>query len=244
MTSEPLIAVIDAETTGLDPAAGHEAWEWGLILRDPSAPPHERDVEYLWQVRPDLTRADPVALAKGGYYQRARLLDREPGAAELVEGPPSAKVDTAAGRARLLAPLLDGAVVVGCNPAFDRDFLRPFLRSHGQAYTCHYRPVCVTTMAAGFLFGQHAGFGIGWNELAHEVRRVARFHPEWPMSDPKTFEAGEGRSFVPLPELPWSSDGLASSVGIDPSDYDRHTALHDCRFARDQWDAITGGGNV
>ena len=243
MTSEPLVAFIDAETTGLDAAAGHEAWEWGLILRDPVAAPHERDVEYLWQVRPDLTRADPLALSKGGFYRRSRLTACEPGMAELVEGPDSAKVATAAGLALLLAPLLDGAVVVGCNPAFDRDFLRPFLRQHGQAYTCHYRPVCVTTMAAGFLFGQHAGYGIGWNALAHEVRRTAKFHPEWPMNQPKIFEQGEGYSLAPMPHLPWSSDDVAVSVGIDAGDYDRHTALDDCRFARDQWDAITGGGH-
>lgn len=243
MSVEPLIAIIDAETTGLAPDVGHEAWEWGLILRDPTAPPHERDVEYLWQVRPDLTHADPVALSKSGYYQRAQLNLCEPGTAKLVQGPDTAKVGTAKGLALLLAPLLDGAVVVGCNPGFDRDFLRPFLRRHGQAYTCHYRPICVTTMAAGFLFGQRAGFGVGWNELAGEVRRTARFHPDWPITQPKVFEPGEGRSLVPMPNLPWSSDGVASSVGVDPSDYDRHTALDDCRFARDQWDAITGGGH-
>jgi len=201
--TEPLVAIIDAETTGLDPDQ-HEAWEWGLILRDPSAPPHERDVEYLWQVRPDLTTADPIALSKGGYYRRARLNYTEPGAAELVEGPETAKVTSAGDLARVLAPLLDGAVVVGCNPAFDRDFLRPFLLRHGQAYTCHYRPVCVTTMGAGYLYGQGLSSG----------------------------------------SLPWSSDGIASLLGIDPGDYERHTALDDCRFARDQWDAITGGDNV
>lgn len=200
MSTEPTIAIIDAETTGLDPDR-HEAWEWGLILRDPSAPPHERDVEYLWQVRPDLTTADPLALSKGDYYRRARLNHTEPGAAWLVGGPDTAKVDSAGDLARVLAPLLDGAVVVGCNPAFDRDFLRPFLRRHGQAYTCHYRPVCVTTMGAGYLYGQGHSPG----------------------------------------SVPWSSDRIASLLGIDPGDYDRHTALDDCRFARDQWDAITGG---
>lgn len=200
MTSEPPVAIIDAETTGLDPDV-HEAWEWGLILRDPAAAPHERDVEYLWQVRPDLTRADPLALVKGGFYRRSRLTACEPDTAELVQGPDSAKATTAAGLAQVLAPLLDGTVVIGCNPAFDRDFLRPFLRRHGHAYTCHYRPLCVTTMGAGFLYGQGCTPG----------------------------------------SVPWSSDHVARLLGIDPDDYDRHTALDDCRFARDQWDAITGG---
>lgn len=206
MSSEPLVAFIDAETTGLDPDAGHEAWEWGLILRDPYAAPHERDVEYLWQVRPDLTRADPLALSKSGYYRRAKLNSYAPGAAQLVEGPDSAKVTTVVGLAHMLAPLLADAVVVGCNPGFDRDFLRPFLRLHGQVYTCHYRPVCVTTMGAGYLLGQ-------------------------------------GQTHPAALSVPWSSDHIASLLGVDPADYDRHTALGDCRFARDQWDAITGGGN-
>lgn len=115
----------------------------------------------------------------------------------------------------MLAPLLDGAIVVGSNPAFDRDFLRPFLRRHGQAYTCHYWPVCVRTMAARFLVGQRAGYGISWNALAHEVRSTAKFHPKWPMDRPKIFEQGEGLSLVPMPHLPWSSGDVAGCVGID-----------------------------
>lgn len=233
--SATVIAIIDAETTGLEPDAGHEAWEWGLILRAGTV-----EVDYLWQVRPDLTRADQQALRIGGYYQRAVLQEAEPGTACLLEGPDTAKVTTAKELAAVLAPLIDGAVVVGCNPSFDRDFVRPFLRAHGQAYTCHYRPVCVTTLAAGFILGKAAGYGIGWNELAHEMNQTAKHHPDWPLK-PRPFEDGEGRSLVPLPELPFSSNDVAASVGVDPGDFDRHTALADCRFAAAQLDAVMGG---
>ncbi|GAA4391412.1 hypothetical protein GCM10023088_68540 [Actinomadura verrucosospora] len=123
-------------------------------------------MEYLWQVRPDLTRTDPLALSKSGCYRRSRLTTSEPGAGELVEGPDSAKVTTAADFAQVLAPLLDGAI------------------------------------AARFLVGLRAGYGIGWKALAHEVRSTAKFHPKWPMDRPKIFEQGEGLSLVPMPISP------------------------------------------
>lgn len=234
-TAAAKVAIIDAETTGLDPDLGHEAWEWGLILREPDTD----QVECLWQVRPNLSCADPNSLRIGGYYRRGLLHDAQPGAACTVVGPDVAKVSTAAELARGLAPLLDGAVVVGCNPSFDRDFLKPFLRAYGQAYTCHYRPVCVTTLAAGFIFGKRAGYGIGWNELAYEMKHVAKHRPNWPLN-PKIFDNGAGHSLVPLPELPWSSHDVANSVGVDPGDFERHTALDDCRFAAAQLDAVMG----
>jgi DNA polymerase III epsilon subunit-like protein len=231
----PAVAILDAETTGLHTEAGHEAWEWGLILRRPG----EQDTEFLWQVRPDLAHADPEALRKGGYYQRALLHNAEPGAACLVEGPESAKVSTARELAQVIAPLIDGAILVGCNPGFDKEFLRPFLRRHGQAYTCHYRPVCVTTFAAGFMFGKAAGYTTGWNELAREVRLTRGGYPDLPLN-PRIFEDGARLSHEPLPELPWSSNKVAASVGVDPAKFDRHTALADCRFAAAQLDAVMG----
>ena len=42
------------------------------------------------------------------------------------------------------------------------------------------------------------------------------------------------------PALPWDSDELSRSVGVEPpSGDDRHTALGDARWARDVWDAVT-----
>lgn len=39
--------------------------------------------------------------------------------------------------------------------------------------------------------------------------------------------------------LPWDSEALSHDVGVDPEDYDRHTALGDARWARAIYDAIT-----
>lgn len=37
-----------------------------------------------------------------------------------------------------------------------------------------------------------------------------------------------------------NSDSLSSLLGVDPAKYDRHTALGDARWVRDQYDAIMG----
>ena len=46
---------------------------------------------------------------------------------------------------------------------------------------------------------------------------------------------------LPAPALPWDSDEISRVVGVDPDDFDRHTALGDARWARAIYDAITGG---
>jgi hypothetical protein len=43
------------------------------------------------------------------------------------------------------------------------------------------------------------------------------------------------------PALPWDSDELSRSVGVEPpSGDDRHTALGDARWALDAWVAVAG----
>ena len=42
---------------------------------------------------------------------------------------------------------------------------------------------------------------------------------------------------------PWDSEVLSLKLGIDPSKYERHTALGDARWARDLYDAVMGGGD-
>lgn len=40
---------------------------------------------------------------------------------------------------------------------------------------------------------------------------------------------------------PWKSADLSSLVGVDPEDFDRHTALGDARWAKAIYDAVMGG---
>jgi hypothetical protein len=37
---------------------------------------------------------------------------------------------------------------------------------------------------------------------------------------------------------PWNSNDLSRGLGIDPDAYERHTALGDARWVRDQYDAM------
>lgn len=245
------LCVVDCETTGLDPMAGHEIWEIGLIVREQDdlidGYAARKETEYLWRIKPDLTKADPEALRKGRFYDRTDGMVIEP-----VEHPANLtgiKVDAVwsdpAEVAGVLAFQLNDGIVVGANPGFDKDFIRPFLRQYGQAYTAHYRPICVTTFAAGFIYGMAAGYTVGWNDIAKEANRCARAFErrgeDFPLA-PTIFEPGDRRPVVATPGLPWSSNAVSAAVGVKADDYDRHTALGDCRWALAQLDAVMGGG--
>lgn len=43
-----------------------------------------------------------------------------------------------------------------------------------------------------------------------------------------------------LPEPPWKSDTLSAAVGVDPADYNRHTAMGDCAWTLAQYDIVMG----
>lgn len=40
---------------------------------------------------------------------------------------------------------------------------------------------------------------------------------------------------------PWKSDQLSAAVGVDPNDFQRHTAMGDVKWTMAQWDAVMGG---
>lgn len=40
-------------------------------------------------------------------------------------------------------------------------------------------------------------------------------------------------------DLPWNSEDLSRAIGVNPEDFERHTALGDAKWVRAQWDAIT-----
>jgi DNA polymerase III epsilon subunit-like protein len=154
------LAFVDLETTGLDPQL-HEPWEIAVIVRghaDPSA-----DGEWCWQVRPDLTAADPGALKVGRYWERLHsgLHRYGPGAGRAVvtagDSDPIGLITDAEEIAATLAGLLAGAELIGVNVQFDAAFLDVFLRLHNQAPSWDYHLTEMCSMARGWLHGRGQG---------------------------------------------------------------------------------------
>lgn len=143
------LAFLDLETTHLSPAVG-QLWEIGLIIRDDDGD----DVEYLWQVRPDLTGADPKALQIGRFHERFAVPDGWE-AVCFEDGQPTFRL-TLPELLFDLQDLLRDAVIVGSNPGFDVAFLTALLQRHGRKLPWHYRPIDIATLAAGSLYGAGA----------------------------------------------------------------------------------------
>jgi hypothetical protein len=212
--SAPLV-FLDTETTGLDPDR-HEVWEIGCIVRDHRYADY--DGEWLWQLKPDLAKADPTGLRIGRYYERIHTDIRINGmaarqlAAPKQWGDRSLRANSPVGITERLAVLLDGAHLVGAVPSFDAAFLAPFLRRHGQAPTWHYHLIDVEALAAGFANGL---FTSGATKVGGEVREA--FRP------------------------PWKSEPLTRAIGVDPDQFEKHTALGDARWAMAIYDTVMGG---
>lgn len=188
------IAFVDTETTHLDAEIG-EAWEVAVILRERDGDA-TTDTEYVWQVSPDLTVADPEALRIGRFGERFAVPAHVEAAFTGYETGPVAPMTRGQAISAILS-VLRGAVLVGSNPGFDDRFLRKLL----GAAPWHYRPYDIVQLAAAKVGLEVAG------------------------------------------PLPWSSRVLSRAVGVEPPGDDAHQALVDARWARDVFDAVTGGGH-
>lgn len=112
-------------------------------------------------------------------------------------------------------------------------------------YNTAVTPLAAAYDIADFLKGAHV---IACNP-AFDDPRIARllrsaglsptwhYHPDDISSMVKGYLAARGE--LPLP--PWKSDQLSRAVGVDPDDYDRHTAMGDCLWVRAQWDKVMRG---
>lgn len=169
------------------------------------------DTEYAWQFRPNLATADPESLKIGRYLERFVVPPHAEAAWTGYEGGPVLPMTRAEAVGAVLT-VLSGAVMVGSNPGFDDRFLRKLLGPGSAQW--HYRPVCIATLAAGKKLG-----------IAEVIRQFG----------------GQ-----PLPSdgvrFPFSSRDLSRWTGVEPPGDDvAHTALGDARWARDVFDAVTGG---
>lgn len=176
------LAFLDTETTGLDPDR-HEIWDLAYIIDGE---------EKVFEMDPDLSKADPFALDIGRFYERRPRWHGD------IPDPDC----TAAGNgwvALQVAHDLKGRHIVGAVPSFDDAFLKRFMAKHQLPVTWHYHLIDVETLAVGFL----------------------------------AFEGG-------AMTLPWNSEVLSLAVGVDPLQFERHTALGDARWAKAIYEKIVG----
>jgi hypothetical protein len=205
------VAFVDCETTHLDAEIG-EAWEVAVIFREADAVHAPgSDIEYVWQIRPDLTVADPESLRIGRFEERFAVPRYVEAAFTGYETGPVVPMTRDQAVSAILS-ILRGAVLVGSNPGFDDRFLRKLLGPGSAQW--HYRPVDIATLAAGRKLG-----------MVEMVRRAGG----------KAMPSDEIRFPFSSRDLSrWT--GVEP-----PSGDVAHTALGDARWARDVFDAVAGG---
>lgn len=167
-----VIAFMDAETTGLDPWRDR-IWELAVIVRRPGLP----DAEHAWQIAPrldaPLSDATRRALAVGGYDARCQVRGQPPGTVATIAG--GIRPAHAAGLARDLAAMLDGAQLAGINVSFDRDFTAAFCARHGERLAAGYHLAELCSMTAGWLHGRGSPVPAAWR--SDDLARAAGIDP-------------------------------------------------------------------
>lgn len=89
------------------------------------------------------------------------------------------------------------------------------------------------------IHGSNPGFDM---ERLERLLRRNRIEPAWhyhPVDVP-TLAQGYLAARRELPPKPWKSDTLSLAAGIDPADYERHTALGDVRWTQALYDTVMG----
>jgi hypothetical protein len=128
-------------------------------------------------------------------------------------------VDSLQDFARDFVGFTRGLHLAGAVVSFDAERLWKLLRGANQCPMWHYHIIDVEALAAGWLVGSFSA-----------IQEVGK-NPE---ADGPTVEE------VREAWLPWDSNALSLAVGVDPEDFDRHTALGDCRWAKAIYENVMG----
>jgi hypothetical protein len=120
------------------------------------------------------------------------------------------------GAAEVIAGFMAGRPhIVGAVPDFDTSRIRHQLLAPARIPDpWHYHLIDIENVVVGYLVG------VGKQAVNDGIL------PELDMS---------------LVSPPWSSDDLSRAVGVNPEDFERHTAMGDVRWVMAQWDAVMGG---
>lgn len=147
MTAGPIVekrCFIDVESTGLDPRV-HRPWEIAVILREAGMP----DEEHVFQIRPDLTRADPESLRIGRFEERFAVPEGWD-ATWAVDTQSVWRMQTHEALSEI-QPLLGDAYLIAAVPSFDDGMLKALMWDHDRRIRWRYRLVCVETLVCGAL---------------------------------------------------------------------------------------------
>lgn len=230
MLSLPKIAIVDTETTGLNRQI-HQIFEIAVTVGDPNAD----GSGYEWTERVfhlDVKRgaADPGAFRVNNFYDRLNAAESEdtdffwkiP-----CKGFYGGRTWSDPGYvAREVAGLLAGRTVIGAVPDFDAYRLEDWLKAHGECGAWDYHLVDVETLVSGYVRGILAAYAAGLPEAT--VRQLIPAAEYLCLDD-----------IVAVASPKWKSTELLALVGIEPPK-GRHTALADCRWAREAYCKVYG----
>lgn len=212
------VCFVDCETTGLDPDR-HSIWEVALITPDGS----EGGREHVWQFPVVEIEADPFALDIGRWWDRRWEAD------------------------------VDVTELDAIYEAHNEKSRRKHFPDQGRAikpsesWCRHFRHLTTGT----HLCGAVPSFD---EERLRRLLRSRGVVPRWHyhLIDVEALAAGYviGRCQSPIAQAtsdevarpPWKSNDLSRAVGVDPDQFDRHTALGDARWAKAIYERVMTDG--
>lgn len=112
-----------------------------------------------------------------------------------------------------------GAHLAGAVVSFDEERLRRLMWAEGLSPRWHYHLIDVETLAAASLITTFA-----------TIQEVGK--------NPDADGPTQAEAMLAYP--PWKSDDLSRAIGVDPEDFDRHTALGDARWAKAIYERVMG----